>query len=988
MPIEVILASDQSVLVKQLVHLKDQSRQPVVVLCRTTAIQTMLGHLLAHEQYVQQRLDRSLKLTTFDRWIADLWIRYGDGRRQIDEVQRRIYLSRILDEIDTPLPPILTSVSGKSVLESVCAIIGMGSVRTSSTYETVRMVERIAQQYQKKITADGFIDTGEIVSYLCAHLASFDETVVLYGFSDLTNIQITLLHCLVPLTTISVLGVGEAGSLTRENVLQVRDQIHAESRDMEEADVGSGATPSDHDAAALSDPEAKLDAGEAQQNKVLRELASQFYGLKKESIIATPREISFQLAAGDTAQIVSIVSNIQTLQKADGMRRIAVVLPNLKDHTPRLVRELERHSIAYQFDTELPLSATEFGIAFHSLLTLMSSELDAATIFSFTSSPFSDWTIHDAIAFDRSLRTTPPVHECDPGKVLDKMTRWVSSESDLSHPISESLSSVARGGTLHAWQEILDGMLAQGIKGFLSSSFQYVVSLAAYRAISIVLDELAQLEDNRISPVTLLGALAGVKVQINPVYGTRDVVLTTPRRIDGLLYDAVIVAGTDSRSFEGMTDLSGSEQILNHLGVGRYANKSEQYIEDALSSRNRYYEASLLRSPQKHLSIIYQTHDNEGQELQPSSFLEEVVAQFQSGDQTFKDTLEILAKDSEKIQWDDKRVMQALNLDEGSIDIIGTVAISERGAHTISMSYKEQSLRVTEIEQYAQCPYRWFLSSFIGGEEFDRDHDARDSGIYVHALLERIFTRWTQQGFGAVTDESLPQILALADEVIGSYENEDYQRLKTDHPDEFLRIGLFVKKILEDEPKMNLRLESRVEPTLFETKIRSDDKVVIEKVPITGTVDRIDVADEYFVITDYKSSVGKGGDKMILDRDLQVGLYLLALRQLAAREGHPLASILADRQPAALIYRSYRTGGMSHLSDKSKVSMDVRNLKLKPEEHEVFAAQLEMIEKLAREAIRGIQQGVVALPHRDPDQNYICTYCPRGRCPQRKEKSW
>lgn len=967
MSIRVSWSPNQQELASKLIHLQDEARRPLVVLCRTTAMQTMLGHLLAHGERSQIDKTTALRLTTFDGWVRDLWIKYGDGRQQIDDVARRIYLMQVIEEVDEPLPTALSSPAGRSLLESVCQQVEPGVALPPSTFETVQLVATIAKQYQIRIASHDLIDTGEVIRYLCDEPVLLDHDLVLYGFSDLTRPQRLLLQRLKESTVIHVLSIGERGSLMRQHTERMIDQL-------------SGNQP-------VVDEDIRI-GGTGEPTTILRDLAEQFYGERVNSLENDPALVMFRSASGSRAQIVALISEIKRLQTRGDIRRIAVVLPKLNRYTPNLVRELERQGINYQFDLELPLEGTGFGIAFRALLHMASDVVAAGTIFDYTGSLFSEWSAKNAIAYDRLLRRGATIRESGPARTIGEATSWYQ---EVTGGRSDTLELVL--GCLHdcsqeMWQEILDQMLAHAIEGGLRSSYQHVVTLAAYRAISITLHELAQVKKDRITGRELLEALTGGTVQINPVYGTRDVVFTTPNRVDGLVYDAVIIGGTDSGSFKGTTTLSGSEQILNLLGIGRFVGKNEQHIEEALSSRNQFYEASLLRAPQKHLSIIFQRHDDEGRELQPSGFLEEVVSQFQTTAQSFKETWEKLTQPNSEFLWDSPAVIKSLTLEIAEPENYGMVEISGRGEHTIEVTDPGRPLAVTEIERYMKCPYDWFLTYHVGGEEFDRDHDVRAVGTYVHALLERVFSRWHDAGKGAVTENNLAQIEELAQAVMHEYEDEGYLRLKEKQPDEYLRVEMFVLTILASEPSLNLRLGSIMRPVLFETKIEPNDDVRIGDAVIRGTIDRIDTSKSHYLVTDYKGTITKNQDLMIRDRDLQVGLYLLILEQLVGREDHPISQAIADKEPAGALYRSYRTGKESHLSDQSVIPMNARSSKLKPEEHATFVSQIEQIEQLAQDAITGMHSGDIELPVRDPKQQYRCSYCLRLRCPQRRVSTW
>jgi ATP-dependent helicase/DNAse subunit B len=422
------------------------------------------------------------------------------------------------------------------------------------------------------------------------------------------------------------------------------------------------------------------------------------------------------------------------------------------------------------------------------------------------------------------------------------------------------------------------------------------------------------------------------------------------------------------------------------MGIGCYHEKSESDIEEILSNRKHYYEASLLQSSQKNLSVIFQAKDDDNQELQPSSLLEELVAQFQNPGQGFRDACKELF-DADTLVWDSDAVCAALHLDESQQVTEEPIALSTRGCPLSSIDVPE-TLAPTSIEAYAKCPYKWFLVHGIGGSELDRDVGARDHGIIIHRILKAIFERWSEKHDVAITDENLQSARQLASEVVLELEKEDeyFQKLRQDYPGAYIRALQGVENILVTEPIRNRRLGNRVKPYLFEYRIKKEHGAHIQGIPIVGTVDRIDVSDSEYIVIDYKGNVGSNESRAVDERDIQAAIYLNALSLSVQNSDDEKALMLEYREPSGAIYRSYKKDNDAdkYIIDKSIFPMHVKN-KPKKEAYAAFVKLIDAVTAVSDDAVKGILASDIGPPSGGPRNEDICRYCSYLRCPGRLE---
>jgi len=969
--IPVFFAPTSAELASVLVHIRDQARKPLVVMCRTSALQTMVGHQLAHLSAYETDTDVPVRLTTFESWLRDVWIVRGDGRQLIDATGRRIYLQRILEGYAEPLSPILTTPAGRSMLEGVCKYHHLGTSTSLPPTHLVHTIEEIATRYDEEITAEGLIDIGGAIAHVRTIADEIHQDIVLLGFSDLTHAQQSLLEEVTRHHTLSILGSGAPDSLTRATVIAMAEGL------------GIPAV-SAHDIPGMK----------SHQQPTISEVARQMYRSKRAVIEPNESAISFHLASGEAAQIATIIAELHRLRATDGINRIAVVLPSLRRHIPHLVRALERHQIPYQFDTEIALPATDLGIAFLALTSLIAGADDAGTVARFTESTFSGWSPTDAIRFDRVLRLQDPDDCIDRASFIDEnLSQFLTREKTTTSMRAEQILELARASrfasTLEVWQELIDLMLSVGVERGSYTSFQHTVMLATYRTICTTLFELSKIKADRIHATTLKRALEGSIVQINPLFGSRDVILSTPERIDGLTFDALIVAGTDSNASTATTNLSGTQQVMHLLGMDRHRGKSDQAIEDSLSMCNRFFEVSVVQTPQTHLSIIYQQFDEKGDRLQPSGFLEEVVAQFQQRNEGFTETLKQLVTRSDELVWDSREVHDALCLstENGAQHVVPVLG---RGEHPITPPKPDEAIRISSIEAYAQCPYEWFINNRVCGFEFDRVFDMRDVGTTVHAVLKETFIRWKDAGNHPVTEENVDELQQIADEVLAEHESKRMRPLEETNPGEYLRIQQFLRNAIATEPWLRRRLDHSMNPLEFELSLPKEDPIRLEGLALSGTIDRVDVSEVGYIVTDYKTT-GSGAEKPIIkQRRIQAPLYLLALEQWVNRKDPNAPQELTAKQPAGFMYRAYKhQKNALAVMDRSVVTWTDNDKTPNPANHqanhEKYAVIMDDIHALIADAINGIVRGAIPPRPKEKDREHSCNWCPVVRCPMREE---
>ncbi|MBV8219973.1 MAG: PD-(D/E)XK nuclease family protein, partial [Solirubrobacterales bacterium] len=203
------------------------------------------------------------------------------------------------------------------------------------------------------------------------------------------------------------------------------------------------------------------------------------------------------------------------------------------------------------------------------------------------------------------------------------------------------------------------------------------------------------------------------------------------------------------------------------------------------------------------------------------------------------------------------------------------------------------------LESYGNCPVRWLIERELQPAKLEPDPDPLVRGAYMHHVIEQVLRRLGEP----VTQQSLPHALEILDEVldrephaiaVGSGEavraaakqgvRADLRRYLAHEA----RDGL-------DWPPYGLELRFGFDEGEGESESESDKRA--ESLPaldlggdvrVRGIIDRVDAdAHGHAVVRDYKSGGTRPeyqGARWALDRQLQVALYMLVVRELLKLE--------------------------------------------------------------------------------------------------------
>lgn len=167
----------------------------------------------------------------------------------------------------------------------------------------------------------------------------------------------------------------------------------------------------------------------------------------------------------------------------------------------------------------------------------------------------------------------------------------------------------------------------------------------------------------------------------------------------------------------------------------------------------------------------------------------------------------------------------------------------------------------SQIEAYSTCPLCWFVSYRVKPQSIDAGFGNMEKGNYVHDVLEHLHARLPQEGMERVTPENLPRAQELLHEVFDETLAEHAGKRGTEGPLVPLS-AVEERQVAEILPQLEgvLAYESEAlapfAPRYLEFAF-NELQVEYAGWPLGGRIDRVDVdAENRAVVIDYKHRSG------------------------------------------------------------------------------------------------------------------------------------
>jgi len=772
--------------------------------------------------------------------------------------------------------------------------------------------------------------------------------VFLYGFDDLTVEQLELVRELSASTDVTVALPWE----DRESLTQARGALFAELRDFDGVTIEPlGSEP------------------RFTQSSTLFEVERRFGERKDGEPIENDGGVALLASAGELAEVETVGAEVARLLD-DGVPagEIAVVLRDPRSAGPLHRRVLTRFGIPVAVQADLPATRTTTGAGLIALLRAAVGGGGASDLLAYLRTPGVasqskvDWferkilrrrrrTTDEALEAwapagengDRGLREVTKLHEAGSGAALlreaGRQARWIAE------------SAVRRRGAVAEEDRALE--------------------LRAGAEIEKALAELAELGLPH-APQDVIAAISGLDVPIwrGPTEGRVRVI--SPYRARARRVSHMFVCSMQDGDF-ARRDTGGpllSDEARRALGLPE---RKKAEIED------RYLFSVCLSRPKRRLWLSWRSADDEGGATSRSPYVDEVR--------------ELLAPD---LPQDLEERDEAIAEEAGGRGLAESVfapgsAPSERelarakaaiGPRAQNGRLRPGPLRLepvlermreiklfgpSTLEEYALCPYRWFIGHELNPQRIGPQEEPLTSGSIAHKVLESLY----EQPPGSKprpTPETLDAWRRRARELIAEVGAERLPPEIADTAAALRRVEGLVLAFLADEAATATAFMPAHTEAAFGFEDSEKGPLQLEGGGVHGQIDRIDLGPgDEALVQDYKSG-GKvdGGAAMLQKRGkLQLQLYMLAARELW---GHDLAGGLyrplgatGDRSPKGLL--------------RKELSDELAGLDPRPKDHlddETFEATLDEAKEKAEEIIASIHSGKVV---RDPLGGSCPDYC-------------
>ncbi len=319
--------------------------------------------------------------------------------------------------------------------------------------------------------------------------------------------------------------------------------------------------------------------------------------------------------------------------------------------------------------------------------------------------------------------------------------------------------------------------------------------------------------------------------------------------------------------------------------------------EDALA-RERYLLYACVSRATERVVISYRSSDEEGRALAPSPFIDDVAELFIPEWVTSRRRRMLSdvvwspeeAPSSRELQYA-RAAAAAANAAAARGSAAGRPVARTLGAAAMGHVRHREVVSGGALESFAACPVSWLIERQLQPRELEPEAEALVRGSFMHDVLERLIGALG----GPVTPASLPR----AQELLAELAAELPAALGAGRPD---AVRAAIRRGIEADLRRYLLSEAADGcgwvPQALEQRFGFDEDpeslpaVLLgageDQVRLRGMIDRIDVESgggTRAVVRDYKSganAIKRAGARWSTEHELQVGLYMIAVRRLLA----------------------------------------------------------------------------------------------------------
>ncbi len=775
---------------------------------------------------------------------------------------------------------------------------------------------RLYAEYERLRDGAGRSDAGSVAAAAVRALradpgAWNGAPVLIYGFDDLTEVQLELIGVLA-----GVCEVTFAVNYSDRDALAARAGLLTRLKEA----GGSVAEELEFDASYTT-------------RRSLAHIARNVFETESATVNPLDGGLAFLASAGERGEAEAAgIEVARLLASGTSADDIVVTLRRPSVEGPLFASVMREMGIPATLEAHLPLASTAVG---RSLLALCRAAADdgepadviahlrADTAFRPSRADWAERAIArgEAATVEAVLERwgeTPPVH----------LRRVFEARGAVERVRAVAVSARRIAEAAHREQAPLAGEDTAGVP-------LDPIELRAGVTAAELLEELAEVATlPGIDPPDLADAADAIEsATVRSWQGSAEgrVRILSPYRVRAGRVKHLFCCGLQEGTFPGR---GAADPLLGDESRGRLGfpalRRGEQDQEE------RYLFSVCVSRPTDSLTLSWRSSDDEGHPAARSPFVDEVIDLLQGDAEAVEDALTTerglanpvprpseattprslaramtasLSLDVEAQRARLDTMGADLSLAGPVLELIEGVADPEykpKGLHhpaVLGAIRSREALSAGSLEGWIECSYRWFVNHELSPQRLEPTADPLWLGGLVHKALERLYSE--PPGSDAIPRRGdlarwQARFSELLDELVA--EGSD-GRLNAERSIAIARVKIQVEKFLEDEAERDISF--RPKPDLLERSFgfgeeRDDDPGPLDfgEFKLRGYIDRIDVAPDgrSAIVRDYKTSKEVPGRKQIVDQGkLQLPLYMLVARDLLGLDPiaglyHPLAA--------------------------------------------------------------------------------------------------
>jgi len=967
-------------------------------------------------------------------WVEDLWALYGDGRSLVSPIQRKILMKEALlacakihavkdgegGGLAFPASPGTVDLFARMVeqgaglgsfVEALAHLEAGGCPHAKADLSpTEQHMLKVAGAYQNLLTQHGLCETAEAMRLLSQRTDIAWPNIVCEDFDKLRPHEAAFFARLPHHTELRF--VAEAAPGSRFDSGQAVAQALEQSLENERvtwqdqakalAETSCGREPSAEQREGVITRIAPMpceasgaaldtahDATPAEHE--LAKLRKTLYYPTPESPVSASGAVATLLPAGRYAQASLIVGEIEGCESA-----VLIVCNKPYDMFSDLAPRLYERGIALEAQFARRFADTDFGGAFLNALALAENRQDGSSQASdFALSLFAGIGLQRAYEADASWRG-------------NRLTGYEQIMQSLRECNPDAMKFVELLGAKR-YTEALDvaetrfGELASEGEAFRAEQFAAAKCVHALIAEAESLGRDARellelLENTQLLSSAKLPAEHGHPASVSIVsYGDAA-------RIPAQSYDYVFACNLNATEQSLRQNKNSNDALFESLGY--------EAGNDALFTA-RLRMAKLLNCARKRLYLVRSLHNEKTEPTYPAVVFEDIVDCYRGivSDEDGRPRIEGVSKTSALTAALDEFALTrgeeelGINLHPSIPDTKSCVsgdpsAISEHALPLLCEPLApepDQPLRMSPsaIENYLDCPHKWFASNRMRLGEVDAGFSLRESGTFIHEVLCDYYRR-LQDEIGTTKPDASQ--LAQAQIILG----ETFDATLATQPHKKLRDNPYIpitqaehkqaqaiKTALMGFAERDSHLAPRFKPTDFEKSFGLEQPFEYAGVLLRGTIDRIDVDEKgRAIIVDYKSSLSSSYNLLASSKEgcfalppkVQTLIYAQVARKLFGLQ--VVGAIYLHTQRAAS-GKPLACGAYDDrlLSKDELLGISVSGNALSKSPFASFEELLDGVEDMIAERLDQLKAGMIEAC---PQSENACTFCPVISCEGRK----